>query len=198
MPEHLAAYVASWTRVHPAWEHKVWTEADLTWLRNQELFDGAGTHTPSVGQFRSDVARYEILHRHGGVYVDCDFEALAPLDELLLDVDCFAAWETDDRWVGNAILGAVAGHPFFEELIAGLPRNVRRNRGKRPTVLSGPQYLTPVALRHAVTLFPSSMMYPYRYDDVGTGRDLGPFPGAYAVHAWENTRTGSRARRVRP
>ena len=170
MPDHLAAYVASWVDVNPGWTHRIWGEADLDWLTNQSLFDEAEKHTTSVGQFRSDIARYEILHRFGGVYVDCDFEALAPIAGLIADADCFAAWETDGTWINNAIMGATPGHPLLLELIAKLPDNVRRNRGKRPNILTGPQLLTPLMRsREDVTIFPSSMFFPYRWDELGTG-----------------------------
>jgi mannosyltransferase OCH1-like enzyme len=190
MPDHLREYVATWTRVHPGWSHRMWTDSDLDWLENQELYDFAEAITRHTGQFRADVARYEILHRYGGVWIDCDFEALNPIDELLLGVDCFAAWETDDVWVGNAILGSVPAHPFLADLIAGLPANVRRKRGKRPNVLSGPQYLTPIAVRHGVRLFPAAQFYPYDYNHLERAGDS--FPDAYAAHRWENTRSGGR------
>lgn len=192
MPSHLREYVATWTRIHPGWTHRIWTDDDLDWLKNQDLYDFAEAITRSHGQFRADVARYEILYRHGGIWVDCDFEAVAPIDELLLGVDCFAAWETDDVWVGNAILGSVPGHLFLAELIEGLSANVKAHRGARPTVLSGPQYLTPVAKRHDIEIFASEMFYPYRYDQLD--RDGEDFPAAYGIHHWNNKRTQAAAR----
>jgi mannosyltransferase OCH1-like enzyme len=189
MPDHLQRYLATWTAVHPSWVHRLWGEADLQWLANQDLFDFAEACTRHPGQFRSDVARYEILHREGGVYVDCDFEARAPIDDLLMGVDAFAAWETDDVWVNNAILGCVPGHPLMADLIAGLPANVKANRGKRPNQQTGPQYLTRVIKDHpTVKVFPAQMFYPYNHADVGTERQDGPFPDAYAVHHWDNRR----------
>lgn len=190
MPEHLAVYVATWTQIHPGWQHKIWGDGDLDWLQNQELYDFAEAITKHHGQFRADVARYEILHRYGGVYVDCDFEALAPIDELLLGVDCFAAWETDGVWINNAILGTVPGHPMFAELIEGLPANVKAHRGKRPNILSGPQYLTPIAKRHDIDVFPASEFYPYRWDELHRAGES--FPTAYAVHHWNRKTTLAR------
>jgi mannosyltransferase OCH1-like enzyme len=187
MPAHLEAYVASWTRVNPGWEHRVWGEQDLGWLQNQGLFDAAEEHTDRVGQFRSDIARYEILHRFGGVYVDCDFEARKPIDDLLEGVDCFAAWETDGAWLNNAIVGAVPGHPLFADLIRALPGNVARRCGKRPNVMTGPQFFTPIARRHHVTKFPAALFYPYLYDELHRGG--AEFDDAYAVHHWHNRRT---------
>lgn len=192
MPDHLREYVATWTRIHPGWTHRIWTDRDLDWLKNQDLYDFAEAITRSHGQFRADVARYEILYRHGGVYVDCDFEALQPLDDLLLGTDCFAAWETDDVWVNNAILGTVPGHPMYAELIDGLPANVKAKRGKRPNVMSGPQYLTPIALHHDIDVFPAAQFYPYRWDELDHAGHA--FPDAYAVHHWDNARKRAAAR----
>lgn len=186
MPAHLREYVATWTAVHPSWTHRIWREEDLRWLQNQDLFDFAEAYTTSVGQFRSDVARYEILHRFGGVYVDADFEALAPIDELLMGVDCFAAWETDNVWVGNAILGSVPEHPFLADLIDGLALNVSQHRGERPNRMTGPQYLTPIARAHRIDLFPAAQFYPYRFDQLERGGDS--FPDAFGCHHWNNKR----------
>jgi mannosyltransferase OCH1-like enzyme len=188
MPDHLREYVASWTRVHPSWVHRVWGDGDIDWLQNQDLYDFAEAITRDHGQFRSDVARYEILHRYGGVYVDCDFEALQPIDELVMGVECFAAWETDDVWINNAILGAEPGHPLFADLIDGLSANVKTHRGKRPNILSGPQYLTPAMRdRDDVTLFPAEQFYPFRWDELERRGEH--FPKAYAVHHWNRKTT---------
>lgn len=187
IPPVLNDYIATWRRVHPYWGHRIWTEDELSgWLVNQDLFDDAEKHTEHVGQFRSDVARYEILYRFGGVYVDCDFEARKPIDDLVDNVGCFAAWETDDVWINNAIVGATPGHPLFAELIAALPSSIARNRGKRPNVMTGPQFLTPHARRHNITVFASSRFYPYRFDELDRASE--EFPDAYAVHHWANQR----------
>ena len=186
LPAHLEDYVRSWAALHPEWEHRVWGDDDLTWLANQPTFDAAEDITPWHGQLRSDIARYEILARHGGVYVDCDMEALRPIDELL-DVDCFAGWETDGEWVNNAIMGAVPHHPLLDDLIGGLEANVARHRGQRPNVMTGPQYMTPAALAHEVEIHPSSAFYPYRWDNLDAmGGDYGD---AFAVHHWNRKRT---------
>ena len=70
MPDLFAGFVDGWADLHPSWDVKVWGEDDLTDLTNQAIYDSArGDH---AGQLRSDVARYEILRDHGGVYLDCD------------------------------------------------------------------------------------------------------------------------------
>lgn len=192
MPAHLAAYGQTWQDHHPGWEHRLWTEDDLPSLRNQKLYDDAVRIAPrNVGQFRADIVRYELLERVGGVYVDCDFECRQPLDPLLEDIGCFAAWEVPNHWVNNAIMGATPGHAFVTALIDGLAANVRRRSGARPNRLSGPQYMTPLYRRFAadVTVFPKEWFYPYLHDELERGGE--DFPDAVAVHHWHNRRTNA-------
>lgn len=190
IPARLQMLIDTWRPLHPDWEYRLWTEDDLAgWLTNRDLFDNAARYTASTGQFRADVARYEILHAHGGVYVDVDFEARRPLDPLCT-VPAWAAWEVDGRWVNNAILGAVPGHPFFADLIDGLPHSVARNPGRRPNVMTGPQYVTPFARRWqqrgSLVIHPARMFYPYLHDELERAGD--DFPDAWAVHHWDNAR----------
>jgi mannosyltransferase OCH1-like enzyme len=187
--------VQSWSTVHPEWEHRIWGEDDLGWLTNQDLFDRAPeiVGPNEIGQFRADIARLEILERHGGVYVDCDMEARKAFDPLL-DVECFAGFEdTHGRWVNNAVLGSEPGHPFLAALIERLPASVRRARRKgirRPNVFSGPQFVTPIwrtGFQDSVTVYPSSHFYPYSWSALD--RQSEDFPDAYAVHHWHHRRS---------
>lgn len=193
MPVHLAAYGDTWERLHPTWAHRLWTEDNLPELVNADVFDRAETIAPGhEGQLRADVARYEILYRFGGVYVDADLEALRPIDELLDGRSCFVGWEDPGVWINNACMAAEPGHPFFAALIAGLPAHVDRlgRRGiTRPNRLTGPQYATPIYREHAatVTAFPKEHFYPYLWNEL---ERIGEhFPESYAVHHWHHRRT---------
>jgi mannosyltransferase OCH1-like enzyme len=190
MPREFREYGEAWKRLMPEWEHRLWTEADLPPLRNQDLFDRAAEIAPNnVGQLRADVARYEILFAHGGVYMDCDYEPRKPLDPLLGDAP-FAAWEEEGRWIANGTIGSPPGHPFLEALIEGLPRNVRLKAGLRPNAMSGPQYFTPIAIAHAIMVYPKAWFHPYLYNELHRRHER--FPDAYAVHHWHNKRRKRR------
>lgn len=162
-------------------------------LRNQTIFDNPPDLSPNhLGQFRSDLLRYEILHRYGGVWVDTDLECLRPIDPLIGSAGCFAAWEVQGRWIANGFMGSKPNHPFIDRLIEGIPASVRANHGKRPNKLTGPQYLTG-QWRHygrsQLALIDQRHIYPYGYDEVaehGPGEDWGD---AYAAHHWQNRRT---------
>ncbi|HRQ73263.1 MAG TPA: hypothetical protein PLU35_09570 [Phycisphaerales bacterium] len=65
VPEGLLRVQQRMLELHPGWEHVLWTEDTLPPLINAEQFDEA-----PEPQFKADVARYELLARFGGVYVD--------------------------------------------------------------------------------------------------------------------------------
>lgn len=183
-PAWTREFAATWER--PGWEVIQWDDDSIKTLfplHNQRLFDEAESIAPlNVGQFRTDVLRYEILFRYGGVYVDADFELLTTIDDL--DAPCWAAWETQDVWVNNAIMGAMKFHPFIWGLIEDLAGNVARNRGARPNVMSGPQFLTK-SRDETLTVYPEAWFYPYLWDNLNYDGDYGE---ARAVHHWANRR----------
>lgn len=119
--------------------------------------------------------RYFIMHRHGGVYVDLDFEALRPLDNLLAGEELVLGWEPEAHVVkdpavrsrrftsilGNAFLASRPGHPFWEAVFEGLV-----SYREQPHVLdaTGPFLLTRVYREYPcashVTIVPSELLYP--------------------------------------
>lgn len=189
MPLVFAEFMAGWQRLHPDWEFTLWGQGQpLPPLVNQDLYDRAEEICPGLeGQLRSDIARLEILHRFGGVYIDTDFECLKPIDGLLEGVGCFVGRVTD-RWLNNAIMGAAPGHPFIDRLLNGIPASIKRHPGKAPRVVSGPQYMTRIWQQHpeGVTVYPESYFYPYLWDELHRGRER--FPDAYGCHHWGNRR----------
>ena len=184
MPQRLSPYVDSWRTLHPDWDHRF--HVGFGDLENQDLYDRAEEITQHVGQLRSDLARYELLWRFGGVYVDCDLEALRPFDALL-DAPAFAGWERQGRHVNNACIGAVPGHPLMRALIDAAPESIARNAGERPNRMTGPHLLTPLARgRDDVVIHDEAVFYPYSWSELD--RQGEEFPDSLAVHHWENTR----------
>jgi len=192
LPVHLRSNCITWGDLHPDWDMKLWTEAEIDeiGLQNRALYDQAEKIVPSdaVEQFRADIVRYELLALFGGVYVDVDTRPLRNIEPALAGHHEFAAHE-DRTWIGNTYLGAVPGHPVMQALVAGLPANVHRFRGKRPNKLSGPQYLTPVWNRHGGHIAPQRLWFPYSYIDVKRNTVPEKFdPDVFAVHGWDHTR----------
>lgn len=193
-PEWTQPFADSWRLGE--WEVVTHTEPPFE-LANQAIYDQAEEIAPDhVGQLRSDILRYELLYRLGGVYVDCDFQLLKPLDGLLAGIDCFSAWEEQGRWIANGLIGAAPGHPFIAALIAGIPASVQARPGQRPARVTGPQYLTRTWRREGrstLSIFEQRLLYPFGWREIddyepGTFDPAERWPEAIAVHWWANKR----------
>jgi hypothetical protein len=186
LPAEFQEFGRTWERLHPGWESRLWTDENLPPLVNQTAFENA----PSFAA-KADILRYEILLRHGGVYVDTDFECLRSLETLLAEVDCFVAQQRDlDSdfgrfcYVNNALMGAVPEHPLFQDLVGLLGQHMKGLPADVPaSYLTGPHYLTTVLQAHpGVRIFPAALFYPYTATE--RWRRHEKFPDAYAVHHW--------------
>ena len=175
MPAEFERYGESWRRLHPDWEMPLWTDDHAEELGLEDVLPRAR----SAGEL-SDLVRYEVLRRHGGVYVDTDFEALRPLDPLLTGIGAFTAYaRTGNPKIATGVMGSVLGHPAFEAA-ADL---AHRWLGECPLGETGPWLMTQVLRDFPdVTVFAAELFYPYHWTELHR-RDA-EFPDAYAVHHW--------------
>jgi inositol phosphorylceramide mannosyltransferase catalytic subunit len=177
MPPEFVQFGNSWLAHHPSWTMHTWTDAFVPRLLNAEAFQRS---TAFSG--KANVLRYEILLRHGGVYIDTDFECLKNIEPLLDGVSCFVA-EQSPGFANNAIIGSIAGHAFLRDLVSNLPQRVQRFSRLRSIKQSGPYYLTErLQGRSDVAVFPAKWFYPYQWHE--RWRRYERFTEAYAVHHW--------------
>ena len=108
MPTSYERFGESFAANHPRWQMRLWRDSDLASLG---IADSDRRRARSASEL-SNLVRYELLHRFGGIYVDTDVESLRPLTPLLRGVEAFAALESPGC-AGTAILGAVPQHPAF-------------------------------------------------------------------------------------
>jgi hypothetical protein len=176
MPPQLQGYGEMLAKLHPRWSMRLWTDADLMDL---DITADERARSRSAAEL-SNLVRYEILHRFGGVYLDTDVECRRNLTPLLRGIDAFAALEIPGR-VGSAVLGSVPHQPAF----ARAARLARRTlgTGEHSANANGP-YLLSLVLEEepGVAILGAEHFYPYLWKDAEP-RDQS-FPYAYAVHRW--------------
>lgn len=153
LPDDFAAYRETWIRHHPGWEHHLWTEGNLPeGFRRPEVYERLRSPVE-----RSDILRYELLWRFGGVYVDTDFECHRPVDPLLEGHDFVIAPLKPNGWVNNAFMGAVPEHPIIDRCLLELRPREFYGYDKKGT---GPRFLdTVVKSSEGVTLLTSTLFY---------------------------------------
>jgi len=207
IPPERQACIDSFQRMHPEWELTVWRSvADFGLLRNRSVFRSAELIAPPAPrgnphQIRTNVLRFEVMARYGGVFLDSDVFCLKPLDPIVERIEAEGragalAWEIADRWLGEAVIFCEPGAAFMERIISGLERWAFQHKGRPATVTVGPQYITP-RLRGSkelenVLLLPQESFFPARHDQPDLGdrivSGVTPSPGSYGVHLFANFR----------
>ncbi|AVP87417.1 hypothetical protein phytr_4680 [Candidatus Phycorickettsia trachydisci] len=124
LPPLYQNYFDECKKLHPDWEFKFWSDEDIRSLNleNQDLYDKSRDYAG-----RSDIARYEILYKFGGVYRDLDVKCLRPIDDLNHKYDFFAPIEYPITYwpavINNGIIGANAGHPVLKRTLDIIRQN---------------------------------------------------------------------------
>lgn len=170
----------TWAALNPKWEFRLHI-SDRGW-RNQRQID----LMPELNG-KADIMRFELLAKHGGVYVDADEECLQPLDALdqrFLEHESWCCWENETCRPGmmaTTVLGARPGSRLFNELVNRVPTC---NLKVAAWECVGPAFLTRIGKHHREThVFPARHFLPEHY--TGT-----PAPGdapIFGRHHWGNT-----------
>jgi len=153
VPKRFSKYMASWRKIHPDWEFKFWTDADLAEVvaaRYPEYREMYLAYPKPI--MRADLGRYLVLREFGGIYADVDAEALASFEPLLDSPAPIFAFEppshADGEWVrsrgfqsiiSNAVMLSPAGHPFWDHMLSRI-RECRH--ATNPLDATGPFLLT--------------------------------------------------------
>lgn len=180
-----------WIEFHPDWQCILWTDKEIQefGLSNLHAYKTAC----SYGE-KSDIARYEILYRMGGLYVDTDFQCNITFDELHHRFHFYiGVLHSDQVEINNALIGSMPGHPVLEKIIT----HIKNDNGPRPripmSVLSrtGSYMITKYILsmdltdqNHSILVLPVNFFYPVpsHYKNEPQARFLKP--ETMAIHLW--------------
>jgi mannosyltransferase OCH1-like enzyme len=217
LPEKFQNYYSSWHEHHPNWTFIFWTDnasnfskGDVgarSWTEVQKLLNESHKRivvdvrelkfknrnyfdmSTNYGE-RSDLLRYAILYRIGGLYVDTDFECLKPLDEFHYRYDLYTGiqpFDTNAVQLGIGLIGSRPKHPVLKHAID----TIQNDAHLRQIILkTGPIHFTrsfcALAGRNGMRdcAFPSSYFYPMGYEQQNSSPDLWLRPESYAVHRW--------------
>lgn len=133
-PKESVKNVLSWIKFNPDCIFKFWTDRERADLPdklkinfiNQEdfnFFEKEYEESENYGQ-KSDLLRYEILYREGGIYVDHDVECFQSFFPLVNRFHFFCGLEPPHVPIGdsmitvcNNLIGSIACHPILEKTI---------------------------------------------------------------------------------
>lgn len=191
LPDKYLPLIASWQEHHPDWEYILWDDAmiEAFGLVNKEQYD----RSTNWGQ-KADIARYEILYRLGGVYVDIDFECLRPFDIFHHVCDYYTGAAYSGRFsTFNGLIGAAPENPIVKECIDSLNIDAYYEGTPEHNILfsTGPFHQTRCYMSKAreagrAVAFPVNYFYPWPFSKKNDNEYLSRWfkPETFAIHYW--------------
>lgn len=150
------------------YDYRLWREVDLE--REGVFADAVFKTMLEQGDYPGavDVARYIVLERFGGIYLDCDwyparddvsFDAFLPLAGLTaFDEKTPRDTGQGSMLLANSFIAAPAGHPVFRRMLEAFP-GILEEMPRAPAWWStGPLIFTVIARAGSISLAPASFV----------------------------------------
>jgi hypothetical protein len=116
IPEKNRRCIESWKKFCPDYEIVKWSEDNYDIAKNQFMLDA---HKAKKWAFVTDFARIDVIHEHGGIFLDTDVELLKSLDELLCNT-AFCGFGSNNFTnfinFGSGV-GSVSGLPILRKFM---------------------------------------------------------------------------------
>lgn len=192
------SYIQSWKSKHQDWEFVLWTDKEIEELnlKNKKAYKNSNNY----GE-KSDIARYEILYRFGGLYVDTDFECLKSFDELHHSCDFYTGCSFGGENFGtfNGLIAARQEHPYIKKIIDEIYRKTEPVQSHGTTFgdilnRTGPGLFTQLLTDYLITtedsqllILPLTFLYPWPFwyrKQNNTLRRRWIKPESLAIHHW--------------
>ena len=132
MPSHFVRWGESWQKLHPSWKMKLWTEKEIVHFTNIDILPKCSNLA-----MRSDIIRYEVIYREGGVYLDPDMECLKNIEMLVHGVEFFGCWQRPDI-LSNAVFGSAPSTKIMQNIVW----SCRKEFKSEPGNAMGPEFFT--------------------------------------------------------
>jgi len=175
---------------NPHYKYMFWSEKEISKLKlvNQKIFN----YEPSYPG-KSDIARYEILNKYGGIFVDADSLWIEKknnnFDKILKRArpsGMFAAVEPVNKWsIANGVIGFTPNHPILHDLIHYLNNNYikLKKKYKNPKeiwMVTGPYIFKKILDKyHNKLILESYYFYPSDFHNNNLWRDPKNFKEKY-------------------
>ena len=192
LPNRYKKWMKSWKKFNPKWEYYLWDEEKINKLdfKNKLVFNSI-----SNPGFKSDIARYEILNKFGGIYLDTDFQCLKPIPDSLLYYEFVSCLIFDFSPVlANGMIMSKPKSSFLKNIINSIYIPKNKNNNYEIFSISGPYAFTEAYFnmneidKKKGIILPSDYFYPFpnflitskskRIEDFITEKSIG-------LHHWE-------------
>ena len=165
IPRICKRWMNSWRDLNPQWEYKLWDEKNIKELNVDDLHVYSKKFNPG---YRSDILRYIILEKFGGMYVDTDFECIKPLPTNILKYKFIAGMMFGNNpCIGNSILMSAPNFLLLNNILSYIKQKDYKNDINYIIKNSGPDTVTREFFnlnklnQNECLILPSNYFYPY-------------------------------------
>jgi mannosyltransferase OCH1-like enzyme len=165
MRDNIAALLAS----NPEFDYYLYSDEDCAAFiaDNYDAEVLEAFHSLKPGAYKSDLWRYCILYKLGGVYLDIKYYSLVPLIGIIDEVPTIYVRDVDKECLYNAFLASPPKNEIFKACIDDIVKSVKNRLYKRnPLDVTGPcllgsivkqkhtgDYLQSLPFEHHVSFF---------------------------------------------
>ena len=168
----------TWKNLYPEWEYILWDDEKMnSFIKNNYPDFYFYFQSFPFDVQRWDTVRYLFLYKFGGMYVDFDYEAIEPLDDIFQGHSCCFASEPKEHaqifeksiYINNGLIITVPDHPFIKSLIDCVmekyPANrVYRDKMEEVLLTTGPLMVSDLyesyANKHELYIIPPEIVAP--------------------------------------
>ena len=149
------------------WKFKLWRDSDI---RDLKLINEKEYNESVSYQQKSDIARYEIVYRFGGVYIDCDMiwlgndlEKFLPLKSgMFIGVNESPSPSLNKTirspFIANGFFIAPKHHSILKRCIGKIPERVKMDT-KHTFIKTGPSLLNE-CVKEPIIVLPDTWIFP--------------------------------------
>ena len=193
IPRICKKWMNSWKDHNPQWEYKLWDEKNIKELNVEDLNVYSKKFNPG---YRSDILRYVILKKFGGIYVDTDFECLKSIPSNFLNYKFIAGIMFGNKpSIGNSILMSSPNFILIDKILNYIRSIDYKNDINHIINNSGPETVTREyfylnnQIQDQSLILPSNYFYPYPNFMINTQNDRYKEIEdiSIGIHHWEMT-----------
>lgn len=166
------------------WEYYLWNDNNIHDLTNETFF-----LTHNLGQ-KSDILRYNILKKYGGIYMDLDFVPVKMFDDFILENNffCGIAYELNPI-LYNGLIGSISNGELITDLCD--IESVKSSNPEEIMDTTGPYYLTRKFFNNTEGSVAYPLTYFYPFSNSHLDRNKGneyknyKYDETYCIHLWK-------------
>lgn len=184
----------TWIKLYPDYEYKLWTEENLPEIICKEQYEEFLNFTyPGKPYLKycglSDILRYELLMKFGGIFIDADAVAINKIPDSFLNCESWIVYENEKSRPGllaNGYMASIPGGEFISKVVEEVSK-INSPTKREPWQSVGTQFISNIYYKHfpfETKVFPSHYFIPKHFSgEVYKGSDI-----IYAEQYWGSSK----------